>query len=38
MTEGMNLLKELVVDGRLHTNSQVLLWCLGNLMFRCVGA
>jgi phage terminase large subunit-like protein len=37
MTEGMNLLKELVVDGRLHTNSQVLLWCLGNLMFRCVG-
>jgi phage terminase large subunit-like protein len=27
----MNLLQEIVADGRLHTNSAVLLWCLGNL-------
>jgi len=31
MTDGMNLLQEIVADGRLHTNSQVLLWCLSNL-------
>jgi phage terminase large subunit-like protein len=31
MTDGMNLLEEIVADGRLHTNSLVLLWCLGNL-------
>jgi phage terminase large subunit-like protein len=31
MTDGMNLLQEIVADGRLHTNSPVLLWCLGNL-------
>jgi phage terminase large subunit-like protein len=31
MTDGMNLLQEIVADGRLHTNSPVLLWCLSNL-------
>lgn len=31
MTSGMTLLEEIVADGRLHTNSPVLLWCLGNL-------
>jgi phage terminase large subunit-like protein len=31
MTDGMNLLAEIVADGRLHTNSPVLLWCLSNL-------
>lgn len=37
MTDGMNLLQEIAVDGRLHTNSQVLLWCLANLMHRRFG-
>ncbi len=31
MTDGMNLLQEIVADGRLHTSSPVLLWCLSNL-------
>jgi phage terminase large subunit-like protein len=31
MTDGMNLLQEIVADGRLHTNSPILLWCLSNL-------
>jgi phage terminase large subunit-like protein len=31
MTDGMNLLAEIVADGRLHTNSPIMLWCLGNL-------
>jgi len=37
MSDGMNLLQEAVVDGRLHTNSHVLLWCLTNLRHRRVG-
>jgi len=32
-TPGMLLLEELVADGRFHTNSPLLLWCLSNL--RC---
>jgi phage terminase large subunit-like protein len=32
-TPGMLLLEELVADGRFHTNSPLLLWCLANL--RC---
>jgi phage terminase large subunit-like protein len=37
MTDGMNLLQEIVADGRLHTNSAVLLWCLGNLRAQTGG-
>jgi phage terminase large subunit-like protein len=37
MTPGCLLLQELVADGRLHTNSALLLWCLGNLRVRTVG-
>jgi phage terminase large subunit-like protein len=37
MSDGMNLLAEMVADGRLHTNSQILLWCLSNLKHRHVG-
>jgi phage terminase large subunit-like protein len=32
-TPGMLLLEELVADGRFHTNSPLLTWCLANL--RC---
>jgi phage terminase large subunit-like protein len=32
-TPGMLLLEELVADGRFHTNSPLLMWCLANL--RC---
>jgi phage terminase large subunit-like protein len=32
-TPGMLLLEELVADGRIHTNSPLLMWCLANL--RC---
>jgi phage terminase large subunit-like protein len=32
-TPGMLLLEELVADGRFHTNSPLLVWCLANL--RC---
>jgi phage terminase large subunit-like protein len=32
-TPGMLLLEELVTDGRFHTNSPLLVWCLANL--RC---
>jgi phage terminase large subunit-like protein len=38
MTPGMNLLSELVADGRLHTNSSLLIWCLKNLRARRVGS
>jgi phage terminase large subunit-like protein len=30
-TPGMLLLEELVADGRFHTNSPLLMWCLANL-------
>jgi phage terminase large subunit-like protein len=32
-TSGMLLLEELVADGRFHTDSPLLMWCLANL--RC---
>jgi phage terminase large subunit-like protein len=32
-TPGMLLLEELIADGRFHTNSPLLMWCLANL--RC---
>jgi phage terminase large subunit-like protein len=38
MTTGMNLLQELVADGRLKTNSSLLIWCLKNLRARIVGS
>jgi phage terminase large subunit-like protein len=38
MTPGMNLLQELVADGRLHTNSTLLIWCLKNLRARRIGS
>jgi phage terminase large subunit-like protein len=37
MSDGMTLLEEIVADGRLHTNSPVLLWCLGNLQSQRTG-
>lgn len=37
MTDGMNMLQELVADGRLHTNSPVLLWCMNNMQCKLTG-
>lgn len=37
MTDGMNVLQEIVADARLHTNSAVLLWCLSNLRAQTGG-
>jgi phage terminase large subunit-like protein len=37
LTPGLLELQEAVVAGRFHTNSQILIWCLGNLRVRTVG-
>jgi phage terminase large subunit-like protein len=37
LTQGMNELEELCADGRLHTNSPLLIWSLMNLRAKHVG-
>jgi phage terminase large subunit-like protein len=37
LTPGMHELQESIGNGRLHTNSPILLWCLGNLQSRTLG-
>jgi phage terminase large subunit-like protein len=38
MTPGILLLQELITDGRLHTNSSLLIWCLKNLRTKHIGS
>ena len=38
LTPGVLELQEAVADGRLHTNSKILIWALGNLRVKTVGA
>jgi phage terminase large subunit-like protein len=38
LTPGVLELQEAVTDGRFHTNSQILIWALGNLRVRTVGS
>jgi phage terminase large subunit-like protein len=37
LTPGVLELQEAVTDGRLHTNSKILVWALGNLRMKSVG-
>jgi|HubBroStandDraft_1064217.scaffolds.fasta_scaffold1101825_2 phage terminase large subunit-like protein len=38
MTPGLRLLQELVADGRLRTNSSLLIWALKNLRMATYGS
>ncbi|MGB7494059.1 MAG: terminase large subunit [Candidatus Acidiferrum sp.] len=38
LTPGVLELQEAVASGRLHTNSQILIWCLGHLRCRTIGS
>jgi phage terminase large subunit-like protein len=38
LTPGVHELQDAVMGGRLHTNSQILIWALGNLRVRSVGS
>lgn len=38
MTPGLNELEAAVADGRLHTNSRILLWALANLRWKEIGS